>query len=115
VLTLQQCRKLVGADCDLSDNELEVAREQLYALAALTIDVVTDRKRTRLRLVSPKPSSLPAPSFMAALNLIENDQRNEIEERAAILEYDANLSRDEAERTAILLTLRSSDDKESYV
>jgi hypothetical protein len=112
MLSLRHCRELVGAESGcLSDEELAVLREQFYSLAALTIDAAMNKgKRTRLRLVDPNPASLPAPPFGDALNLITDDQRATIEERAAILEYDANLTRDEAERAAIVMSNQREED-----
>jgi len=107
MLSIRQCRELLGDEASgLSDEELEVTREQIYSLAALTIDAAANyQKRTHLRLVSGASASLPDPTFMDALKLVSDDQRVAIEERAAILEYDANLTRDEAERAAIVMSV----------
>ena len=37
VLSLRTCRELLGPRCLLSDAELETLRDQLYALAELTL------------------------------------------------------------------------------
>lgn len=107
MLSIRQCRELLGKEASgISDEELAVIREQIYSLAALTIDAGKSHgKRAHLRLVNGTAASLPDPTFMDALDLLSDEQRAAIEERAAILEYDANLTRDEAERAAIVMSV----------
>src|SRR5262245_28028505 len=33
MLSIEQCRRFLGSDCDLSDEQVEALRDQLYALA----------------------------------------------------------------------------------
>ena len=111
MLSFQHCRELLGAEgIGLSDDELAAMRDELYSLAALTIDAATNKlNRAHLRLVNPNEASSSGPGFSDALNLLSNDQKGIIEERAAILEYDANLSRDEAERAAIAMSIHREE------
>ena len=44
MLTIEQCRQVLGSDCHLSDSELEALRDQLYALADITITVFLGRR-----------------------------------------------------------------------
>lgn len=37
MLTLERCRKILGPECLLSDEELEALRNQLYALADIVL------------------------------------------------------------------------------
>jgi hypothetical protein len=40
VLSLTQCRELLGGDlCQLSDSELEAVRDQMYRLGRLALEV----------------------------------------------------------------------------
>jgi len=64
----------------------------MYLLAALAI--ASFRQAASMKRASPL-DSVPA------------DDRHEVEERAAILEFDGTLSRDQAERLALLTYLRS--------
>ncbi|HET8671565.1 MAG TPA: hypothetical protein VFM05_13320, partial [Candidatus Saccharimonadales bacterium] len=48
-----------------------------------------------------------AEGFGTALQLVPKDQQAEIEERAAIVEFDGGLTRDEAERTALVMTFQN--------
>ena len=102
MLSLQHCRKLVSPECDVSDEELAAVREELYCVASLAIDMWQKGVKS-----SPKPvrTNKTRNGFGKALRLLADDTRAEIEERAAIAEYDGNLARDEAERAAIAMTL----------
>lgn len=35
---MQKCRLLLGADCELTDSQIELLRYQLYALANVALD-----------------------------------------------------------------------------
>ncbi len=37
MLTLEQCRELLGPDCAMSDQDIALLRDQLYAIADLAI------------------------------------------------------------------------------
>ena len=85
MLTLQRCRELLETDSPgLSDSELEALRKQLYAIAQVGIHA---RARER--------------QFAQAIAALAEDERADVEERAAILEFDGKLSRDQAERLAL--------------
>lgn len=90
-LSIQQVRELLQSECLLSDCEIEQVRDQLYAIARVWID-------GGLR-------ALGGPSVEFSEMLAENE-RVEVEERAAILEFDGDLTRSEAERVAIGTHLR---------
>ena len=49
MLTLEQCRKVLGTGCKLSDTELEALRDQLYGLADIAIETFIE-KRDRDRM-----------------------------------------------------------------
>jgi hypothetical protein len=49
MLSLEQCRKLLGPGCKLSDSELEALRDQLYGLADIAIETFIE-KRDRDRM-----------------------------------------------------------------
>ena len=99
MLSLQRCREILGAKCRLDDQELERLREQLYGLA----DVVTDHISSN---ASPAKSSQPSHDFSAALQLLTAEETEDVEERAAIIEFEAGANRDDAEREAIRSALR---------
>lgn len=107
MLTLARCREILGADCGRSDAELERLRNHLQALAELTVEACRISARAeRARDPQPRgdgqepnPRGLP---FAVALQLVAEDQRHDVEERAAIMQYDGGLDRDHAERRALL-------------
>lgn len=44
MLDLDQCRQVLGPGCQLSDEDLERLRDQLYALADITIAAFLERR-----------------------------------------------------------------------
>ena len=44
MLTLEQCRKVLGPECKLSDSELEALRDQLYGLADIAIEAFSEQR-----------------------------------------------------------------------
>jgi hypothetical protein len=90
MLSLERCRKVLGSDTKLSDEDLATLRDQLYCLASLTLELRDHQKKSTLK----KPDG----------DLIDRDA---LEERAAIIEFEGNVSRDEAERNAVALALEN--------
>lgn len=84
-MTLRQCRGFI-ADEAVSDAELEGLRDALYAFAEVAIDICSKR-------VCPPDA-------------ISCDEREDFEERAAILEHEAGMPRKQAERRARLQIAR---------
>ena len=81
-LPLDECRHIVGPGCGLADADLLEVRDQLYALA---------RVMCRVDLPQVGVGSPP----------LSADERTDVDERAAILEFDGKLPRETAERLAI--------------
>jgi hypothetical protein len=90
MLSLERCRKLLGSDTKLSDENLATVRDQLYCFAALTLEVRDIKKKS----VFERPE-------------VGSIDRDALEERAAIIEFEGKLSRDEAERNALALALEN--------
>lgn len=91
-LTVAECRQRLGDDApDLDDAQLLEVRDRLYDLAAVVL------KRGR---------SLEDTTTKAVLALSPSD-RHDVEERAAIMQYDGGLTRDQAERLALGQHLQS--------
>jgi hypothetical protein len=91
MLSLENCRRYLGPDDDISDEELAIAREQLSTLAGTLLDFWKSERarKTEIR------------SLESARQFLAPYQVESIEERAAVIEFDGNYSRDEAERLAI--------------
>jgi len=83
---LEECRRLIGNDA-ISDAELEALRDRLYQLAQAAI--------ARYASIGNHDK------FARGLSMIPEADQADIEERAAILEFDGRLSRDQAERLAL--------------
>ena len=70
MLTVEQCRKLLGKNCTLSDPELEALRDSLYKLADVAVETFLEQcekeDRHPHRQVSPNGCSLCTPSNVGA-------------------------------------------------
>lgn len=100
MLSLQRCREILGRDCLLDDDQLARLRDQFYGLT----DVITGK------LLAHR-SGWSAGGFKAALTLLPECEREDVEERAAIIEFDAGLERGQAERKAIQGEIRRGTKK----
>lgn len=86
MLSLQTCRKLLTGECEeVEDTQLTVVRDQLYELARLTLKQFENRRA----------------SFNSVLGAFGQSEKEVIEERAAVLEFEGNLEREVAERIAV--------------
>ena len=99
MLSVARCRDLLLNEArDWSDARVEALQDELYALALILLEGL------------PRSDVAEASPIEAALRLVPAEQQTDLEERAAILEFDARLPRDEAERAAVadyVLRLRS--------
>lgn len=99
MLDLRRCREILGSDCPLSDDQIELLRDQLVALA----DVALDTKLQDLRNGATSVLDM-------AVSVVPEEQRREIGERASIMEFDGGLPRDQAERAALRIWARMQSD-----
>jgi hypothetical protein len=86
VLSVRRCRELLGADAPTSDKAIEELRNQLYEIAAVWLQSGAPD------LVSPSREILAS---------LPDEIREEVEERAAVMEFDGGMVRTVAERTAL--------------
>jgi hypothetical protein len=91
VFPIAECRKILGDGCPLSDLELEQLRDQLYELARSVVDL----------------SQMPLNEPDRLIAQLRDDVRPDVEERAAILEFDGGVTRRLAERRAFTASFRS--------
>lgn len=94
MLSIARCRFLLGTDCKLTDVELEQLRHELYALSDVAVTTFCAQNNLGCRNGS---GTGKAPGNFT---LIPASERQALDERAAILEYEAGLKKPEAERQA---------------
>lgn len=102
MLSLRRCREILGPACCATDSQLELLRDQLMAIA----DIALVMGRERL-------GSEAASAFDEKLKSVPAEQREEIAERAAIIEIDGGLPRVEAEEAALQTWVRAMQDAKS--
>ncbi len=98
----------------MSDSSLELLRDQLYRFADIATTELIEQRRNgryenslgrRLQLVAvPQALAITdeAVDFEEFLNPLSLDEREESEERAAVMEYDGGLPRKQAERVVMI-------------
>lgn len=94
MLPLQRCREVLGDGFCGSDEQLELLREQLYAIAGAVTALFARRPG------APGAEVRQPGGFQEAVALLSWDERIDLEERAAIYQFDGGQPRDVAERTA---------------
>lgn len=95
MLSIARCRELVGPNRALTDDELLALRDQLYAVAHLALDLREADRREREKLVTD------------LLATEGSDALYDLDERAAIREYDGGSPRPYAEWAAMADVVRS--------
>lgn len=88
MLTLGECRRIVGELVQISDADLLKLQEQLRALAHVSITVLDSKNDT--------------PTFTSFATLLRSEMSDELQERAGIMEFDGGLSRRDAEGAALV-------------
>ena len=88
MVDLRRCREILGPDCSLTDEQLELLRDQLAGLADIALE-------------AGRGSKGATNAFETVLSLAPEPQRQEIDERASIMEFDGGLLRALAEEAAL--------------
>lgn len=111
MLSIQRCRRILGDHAPSTDGEIEKLRDELSALAEIVTDRVASSSSAGSLTDAPAQPVGPnqetetpddGPGYHDTVRLVDDADRAEIEERAAIMEYDANRPRAEAERFAVI-------------
>src|SRR5262245_1757272 len=111
MFSLERCRQIVGYNCGLDDEKLIKLRDQLYGLA----DVLTDQLRIQRQINNLRDlQTSETNAYESALRLLPESEREDVEERAAILEFDGGINREGAERKAILGVLEIRNQKKDW-
>ena len=89
-LSVRRCRDILGTAVGESDLAIEQLRDQFYAIARSWLDGGAKDFR----------------SSSAVLASLSEEDRAEVEERAAVMELDGSLTRPEAEQAAVAAFIR---------
>ena|SRR5687767_881249 len=96
MLSLERCRKILGENAPVADVDLARLRRHIYGLAHAVVSLVGTRAATR-----------EVVDFDSLLRRQSVEDQEALLERAAILEFEGGLPRDEAERAAMTDHLRA--------
>lgn len=99
MLSLEECRRVLGPRCSLSDAGLESLRDQIRDLAVVVINSFVE---------GPQTGDHAHDDALRPAAVSEND-RDAVAERAAMLEFDGGMTREEAERAAVSQYHEGSD------
>lgn len=111
MLSIKRCRELIGANEEIADQEIERLRDQLYGLAAVVTDKLLAESDTRQKNNHVAAQRGHSYEYIIALNMLTEDEQDDVDERAAIIEFEGNADRDTAERQAILAAFRRAGPK----
>lgn len=100
MISLELCREILG-DQSLPDEQVDSIREAIYSIAFSAFDEYSSNtQRTGNEGSKDKSVEFERFQFDRALSLVPDTVCEDIEERAAIREFEGELSKDEAERSA---------------
>jgi hypothetical protein len=109
MLSLERCRSLIGPDTNVCDAQLEQLRKDLYSLANAALESFRHREKPHNKYpAGQNPPPLHKATAPESISLLPVAERYLLEERAAILEFEAGLNRQDAERQALLEWARPS-------
>lgn len=92
MFSLERCRSILGREYALDDEQLITLRDQLYGLA----DVVIEKFRVQKEIYGDgEAEDSRQGDYRAALSLLPENEREDVEERAAIIEFEGGEGRDE--------------------
>jgi hypothetical protein len=109
MLSVKQCREILGADSPESEADLELLRDQLYGFARVAVEACPRKRRekglphspdTARRAFDSAAKDNEPQNFPDAVAMLPEDERYELQERAAIVEFDGGLDRSAAEQAA---------------
>jgi hypothetical protein len=98
MLSLQECRKILGSSCTLSDSALEQYRDDLYAFADIAYEAIINNTQPSQSILPPQNQTVSSEEMF---KLVTKDQQEDVIERSAIMEYDSGLQREDAERNVL--------------
>jgi hypothetical protein len=94
MLPPDRVRAIWGPNCPYTDDQIALLSEQLSVVADLVIDEFSDSPKQKLGHGSVN------------LRLLPPERLEDVEERAAIMEFEGKMPRARAERSALVQVLR---------
>jgi hypothetical protein len=111
-LSLKKCRAILGADAPELDADLSRLRDAVYGYFRVVVEAIPANGRLIRSPHAPNGASrsfddtakgkTEPVNFTEAVAMMSEDERYEVEERAAIYESDGGLDRNAAEQQAFL-------------
>ena len=95
MLSIERCRQLIGSQNNFSDEQVAAFRDRTYDLARTVVRLIEERRG------KPPVSPNTETSFGQVLETVPEGERYALEERAAIHEFDGNMTRTDAERRTV--------------
>lgn len=95
MLSIQKCRDLLPKSCLLNEQEIERLRDSLYKIAEVVVSACVGSNS------NIEKSRNDNESFSDDLKLLPPSERDEVEERASIMQFEGKLPRKMAERAAL--------------
>ena len=92
MLSLKRCRAILGPDYTLDDDELRALRDSMYSFGGLLVFFYPKYQRQQ------KDSQWEG----VDKGQFSKGELEDLDERAAIMEYDGGISRKDAEKAAII-------------
>jgi len=107
VISIKRCREILGCHAPVDDQEIENLRDQLYGVAdVITEEILARTKRQQAADELSAEQGHDYNEYSKALGMLPEDERDDVEERAAIIEFEGQADREVAEKQAILATIR---------
>jgi hypothetical protein len=99
MLSIEKCKKLIPADPKLDNQQLEALRHAFYEIAHVIVGRF-EHKRSLSHCGTVEPKQEHA-SFEEIVSALPKEEREIVEERAAIMQFDGGCDREIAERYAL--------------
>jgi hypothetical protein len=106
VFSIKRCREILGPNAPVEDQEIEQLRDQIYGLADIIAETLLSRTKSQAAIELADERTRDYNDYSVALRMLSEDERDDVEERAAIIEFEAEADRETAEKRAIVAVLR---------
>jgi len=104
MLSLKECRKILGPSCSLTDSDIEQLREGLHALADIALEVYPKLQTPN---TTPPLTTKQTITFEDMFKLLSETEKDEVIERVSIIEFDGKFTRKEAEEITMSKYLKN--------